>query len=303
MIEAKDKKKRDEVNKFFKAIDKYYMTYLSEPQSSGLPSGMSSNFGLFSSEIPKIHKKKSYVTTTTVAQQPKKEDFLKLVEKYRKKMCKEPCSITLQERIEDGLWESKYLYEIIDIQPPLDKDRELLADDDIWEVMPYKGLTADQKYRKYKELTEAPKKHAGKGGKTIKMKEVEPSDAVEPSEVKRETSETKDPNEISEMSEEFISDFRIDINSDPEFKMRNSESEFKLRLIKMSYVKFCSESPAMSLPFNIEYIAASMIVDDLNPHETPVCSCKKPYRGEILVSKKKFFDSILLNLFSRLSEM
>lgn len=287
MIEARDKKKRDEVNKFFKAIDKYYMTYLSEPQSSGLSSGMSSNFGTFATEIPKLPKKKSYVTTTTMAQ-PKKEDFLKLVEKFKKKMCKEPCTITLKEKIEDGLWESKILYEILDIQAPLDKDRELLADDDIWEVMPYKGLTADQKFRKYKELMEAetPKKHAGKGGKTIKKKEVERSEVVEPTETK-EASETKDPHEISEVSEEFISDFRIDINSDP---------EFKLRLIKMSYVKLCSENSNMSLPFNLDYLAASLIVDDLAPHETFVCSCKKPYRGEILLSKI-FFISILLNFF------
>lgn len=188
MLEGKEKKKREEINKFFKATEKYYNTFsfqdaqligtLATPtlNATSLFSTNSINPNRSLSLPPEgqdrmlIKKKKSANTPT----HHKKDDgayFLKLIEKYRPKYRKSPFIITLQQQVLELEWDSSNQYQILDIEAPrgpLDPNRELTADDDIWELMPYKGLTPEQKYRKYKKLgSRAHRKHENKGQKMM----------------------------------------------------------------------------------------------------------------------------------------
>jgi len=160
MLDAREKKMRDDLTKFFKSLEKYYIAYINDPKNYGV----AINPALLQDKESKalLKKKKKYI---------KKDDgsyFLKLVEKYRGHFVKTPCVITLQklpdrppealEGPEGGAIEeeSKPRYEIIDITPPKippKKDRKLLPEDEIWVIMPYKGLTPEQKYKKYRKLS------------------------------------------------------------------------------------------------------------------------------------------------------
>ena len=242
MLETKEKKKREEVNKFFKAIEKYYMTYLSDAPIYGLeiPPAL-----LEDEEVKALIRKKKIVETPSHQKKDDGSYFLKLVERYRRKSCKFPCTITLQKIKE--FEETTEFYEIVEIVPPrqpLDKNRELLENDPIWEIMQYKGLTPSQKFRKYKKLTH--KTHKKQDDKESKaMSEHRELSEIREFSENKEMAESKELNEASETSEVHgfePKDLQINIKDSPIFSDTESpkhKNQFESPALK----KFESPKP------------------------------------------------------------
>jgi len=159
-LEAKEKKMRDDLTKFFKAVEKYYLTYLTDPKYM---QKIDPVLLLDRDNKDLLRKKRKYV---------KKDDgsyFLKLVEKYKNECVPAPCVITVhklpkqtqaidiegQENSQVNIEDLPDRYEILEISTPKPapkRDRRLTPDDEIWTIMPYKGLTPEQKYKKYRKI-------------------------------------------------------------------------------------------------------------------------------------------------------
>jgi hypothetical protein len=144
IIESRENKMREEIERFFKAVEKYYVLLLNKPKNIDLTPTPAILQNIDKSSLLKKKKKHR-----------KKDDnnyFMNLVEKYRVQNVETPSTITLQRIPTKG---SKNLYEITDMlisKPHSQKDRKLHADDEIWAAMPYKTLTPEQKYKKYRKL-------------------------------------------------------------------------------------------------------------------------------------------------------
>ena len=344
MLENKEKKKREEINKFFKAAEKCFAFSYQDPQLFGQISTPNlNNASVFntvsvdshrSSSLPPeskdriLFKKKKSANTPTNSKKDDSTYFLKLVEKYRTKFHKSPFIISLQRQILDLELNSPGLYQITDIQVPKgqpDEHRDLVVDDDIWQLMPYKGLTSEQKYRKYKKLIGRAQKRqdssslktTGENNETKNQtvpnerigfsdfeelaRELECDEMKEDIQLK-EVSESKDANEVSELSEaeEYkFGDCQIGIQaaqifSEPESPLPKplvvassatvANTEFRFRMVKLSYLQKCAGDS--TLPFDLSFLTASLLIDDVEFADTLVCACKRPYRGEVLLSKK-----------------
>ena len=164
-LESKDKKNREDITRFFKALDRYYLTFLNEPRLFGLEG---SAVVPQNEEVAKIlaaavsvpKKKKPQENAPPTSRREDGSYYFKLVEKFRKKSCKIPCYITLQKTHDVENAETYKVLEVTNPKPPLAPDRRLGEKDPIWEMMQYKGLTSLQKYRKYKKIEYKMKKKA-----------------------------------------------------------------------------------------------------------------------------------------------
>lgn len=211
-LESKDKKNREDITRFFKALDRYYLTFLNEPRLFGLEG---------SAVIPQNEEVAKILAATTAAPKKKKpqesapptsrrEDgsyYFKLVEKFRKKSCKIPCYITLQKTHDMENVETYKILEVTNPKPPLAPDRRLGEKDPIWEMMQYKGLTSLQKYRKYKKIEYKMKKKAREKEEKEKVQvQVEqPKKDQKPTRRASESKPIPEPQEahpLSEISEE-----------------------------------------------------------------------------------------------------
>jgi len=147
-IESLENKMKDEIQKFFNAIDKQYAAYLQESKPSR-PELHASNTALTKEQILQEEnlKRKKLLSIREEGNY-----FLKLIDKYITQHKNQPLSITLQSvPSADGVDK----FEIFDINIPKATHRaktKLSFDDEIWRNMPYKNLTPEQKYQKYSKL-------------------------------------------------------------------------------------------------------------------------------------------------------
>lgn len=141
-MESRENKIRDEINKFFKAIEKYYASYMNETQQ----------MNLFAEHTPQKEPGNKAAIKKKLNLKDDRGYFMKQVERYRDLSAKAPCSITVEKISEDM---DNNQYRLIEVIPPrlhTKKDRKLTADDEIWTIMPYKNLTPEQKYEKYRRI-------------------------------------------------------------------------------------------------------------------------------------------------------
>jgi len=143
ILESKENKIREDIDRFFKTIDKQYMNFLAETQQLSILNDQSQQ---------KDPSKKISIKNKLNNMKDDRGYFMKLVEKYRMASNEIPCSITVKWVPHE--WNAN-LYEISDItlpRPALKPDRKLTPEDIIWSVMPYKNLTPEQKYDKYRKI-------------------------------------------------------------------------------------------------------------------------------------------------------
>jgi len=206
-LESKDKKNREDITRFFKALDRYYLAYLNEPRLFGVDIP---GLGVVpqNEEVAKIlstviKKKKPAENMPPISRREDGTYYFKLVERFRKKSCKIPCYITLQRTHEK---ENTETYKVLDVTPPkqpLAPDRRLGEKDPIWEMIQYKGLTSLQKYRKYKKIEYKMKKKAQeKEEKTVVEQKKEQRPTKRASETKVTPEPVKEARPLSEISEE-----------------------------------------------------------------------------------------------------
>ncbi len=137
----------DEIDRFFKTIERCYNNYLTENQLL--------NPGTEQALQKDLNKK-----LLLKNKQNLKDDrgyFLKLVDKYRVRSFEVPWTLTVQ-KIASG---NPGKFQLVDFTLPrasLRPDRKLAADDEIWTLMPYKNYTPAQKYEKYRKITTKLKK-------------------------------------------------------------------------------------------------------------------------------------------------
>jgi len=149
-LESKEKKMKEEISQFFKLVEKYChnMTNNSHNNHTG--------------PVDPI------LAPEKVRKSEKREDtdyFMSLVEKYREITAKKPCVITLETAFEEEKEEgnNEKFYNILNISLPkanFTKNRKLVADDEIWGVLPYKNYTPEQKYKKYRKICSVMRKES-----------------------------------------------------------------------------------------------------------------------------------------------
>jgi len=143
ILESKENKIREEIDRFFKTIEKHYLNFLAETQQHTFINDQSQQ-----KDVTKKLSLKSKINNL-------KDDrgyFMKLVEKYRMASTEIPCTITVKWVPRE--WNAN-LYEVTDYtlpRPALKPDRKLTPEDIIWSIMPYKNLTPEQKYDKYRKI-------------------------------------------------------------------------------------------------------------------------------------------------------
>jgi len=152
-IEGLESKMREDIQKYFAAIEKQYAAYLLESQPAR----------------PEINTSRALTKEQAIQEENLKKKkalsireegnyFLRLIDKYIAQHRNLPLSITLQSLpSEDGADK----FEIFDINIPKINNRnktKLSSDDEIWRSMPYKNLTPEQKYQKYSKLHSLMKK-------------------------------------------------------------------------------------------------------------------------------------------------
>jgi bromodomain and PHD finger-containing protein 1 len=147
-LETKEKKYRDELTKFCKSIEKYYFTYVHELKGTSNPD----LDGLTDDQAKLLLKKKKNKMIL-------KDDasyFIKLVEGWRAKVPSQLSTITLQRVPIKDQAEQKDGYILLDTslapKSAYLSTRRLTPQDELWNRMPYKHLTPDQKFKKYKKL-------------------------------------------------------------------------------------------------------------------------------------------------------
>ena len=77
---------RDDLSKFFKALEKYYNAYINDPQNATV--------GIVDQSV--IREKENALLSKKKNKPPKKDDsgyFMKLIDKYRDKYIKQPFTI------------------------------------------------------------------------------------------------------------------------------------------------------------------------------------------------------------------
>lgn len=141
---------KEEISQFFKLVEKYChnMTNNSHNNHTG--------------PVDPI------LAPEKVRKSEKREDtdyFMSLVEKYREITAKKPCVITLETAFEEEKEEgnNEKFYNILNISLPkanFTKNRKLVADDEIWGVLPYKNYTPEQKYKKYRKICSVMRKES-----------------------------------------------------------------------------------------------------------------------------------------------
>ena len=153
---------REDLYRFFRAVEKQHTAYLTEMKQKGIEPGPAQTI-LKEQEAKSLHLKKKKALSI-------KEEgnyFLKLIEKYIELYRSMPFSITLQHVLSEDYPDK---YKLLDTSFPrkiVKNDKRLTPEDEIWSVMPYKNLTPEQKYLKYKRLyTQMKKKIAIKGTKS-----------------------------------------------------------------------------------------------------------------------------------------
>lgn len=153
---------REDLYRFFKAVERQHTAYLTEMKQKGIEPGPAQTI-LKEQEAKSLHLKKKKALSI-------KEEgnyFLKLIEKYIELYRSMPFSISVQHIASE---EYPDQYKLTDITFPrkiAKNDKRLTPEDEIWSVMPYKNLTPEQKYLKYKKLyTQTKKKFAIKGTKS-----------------------------------------------------------------------------------------------------------------------------------------
>lgn len=85
--------------------------------------------------------------------------YLNLVEEWRKKVPENLYTITLEKKrltLKDAenQFTKEEVYRVIDTNVPrANPSKRLNMNDQVWSIMPYKNLTPQQKYKKYKKIT------------------------------------------------------------------------------------------------------------------------------------------------------
>ena len=140
---------KQEIEDFFKAVEKHYINFLSAPKMPEL---------VHNPIIPQDLDKKSLSKKSLSKKKrknSKKEDaasFLRLVEEYQTKFQERSVTITIQDLTPNN---SNKLYKVIDI-PNLStssqSNKRIHANDELWTIIPYRTLTPHQKFQKYKKL-------------------------------------------------------------------------------------------------------------------------------------------------------
>jgi len=130
---------RIEIERFFQAVQK---TIAESTKQTKLPERTVET-------LDELQKKENYDSGNKIRKQ--KDDanyFMKLVQKYKERFPRNPITITVEDLDEEGFKISE-----INIPPNEEKVGEKLhLDDYIWQAMPYKNLTAEEKYRKYNSI-------------------------------------------------------------------------------------------------------------------------------------------------------
>ncbi len=128
---------RIEIEKFFQAVQKGILEVKQTPKSAEK-----------NPETLDVFQQKENYTENKIRKQ--KDDanyFMKLVHKYKEKFPQDPITITLEN---SDIGEFK----ITEINAPIGNEEltlkeKLRPDDYIWQIMPYKNLSAEEKYKKY----------------------------------------------------------------------------------------------------------------------------------------------------------
>lgn len=235
---------------------------------------------------------------------------MKLVETQRKKTSRNACIMSLEPEGEAPEGEIQP-YKLIEIKVPLDKDRELILGDPVWEAFSYKGLTPKQKYKKYKEIVKRKAAEAALN-EHIEAQEKEQSSP-------KETADKDEENKVEEavpMSVEKVDETPCKVTDEPvveaetkgeeESKVAEEEkpvvvapeivpekeqksekqSEFVIKLVKASFLHSLIAGGGAKLSFPSEYLTGSLVIGDMIPYkEELICVCQKPYRGEIMIGK------------------
>ena len=174
VIETKQRKEKEEIVKFCRAIERNSQSHVLDQKSAANH--------LKSHHDPSLAKKKK-------AKKKQDSHFLQQIETLKKKYpatkyfikLKRITTTTSTDFQLDGAAESKTVehYEVLETEElPNDPNRELTPDDEIWKYVVYKGCTPLQKYNRYKKLMselqnkektpKTPKKHQEEGNSPFK---------------------------------------------------------------------------------------------------------------------------------------
>ncbi len=253
---------KEEIHQFFKLVEKY---------CHNMTNNAHNNHGAATVD-PILAPEK-------VRKSEKREDtdyFMSLVEKYREITAKKPCVITLETAFEEENEEgnNEKLYNILNISYPkanFTKDRKLVADDEIWGVLPYKNYTPEQKYKKYRKICSVVRKESK--AKEMKMDFVK-----------------KNLERARQMRQKSIERKK---KEDEEVKAAAAAAKNKTKATKLnkhdkrSNGRFFKEERVLN---NFYFLGREEeeVVEEEEDLGILYCVCKKKYGGELMTGKQNF---------------
>jgi len=140
-LESQEKKMKEEIEKFFKFAEKYCTTMVSLNYQRQRQGSLTEQITLDQN--------------TGYQRMRRKEDdpsYLNLIQKYKEIISQKNSSLSLESNHKG---ESENVFSIKDALEShmwINKDKMLAADDEVWGIMPYKNLTPEQKYNKYRKI-------------------------------------------------------------------------------------------------------------------------------------------------------
>ena len=184
VLESKEKKEREEILKFCKALDRCHQAYISEQKAAML---YQNEYSASYEEVPEILKSNSAVKKKKSRPEQETEEFLEQLTYWMSRIPADQHLINLEQVNQTSIdpvpndQKTEPVYKVIDTSfIPNDPARKLTADDPIWHYIQYKDFSVLQKYNKYRKLAANKKMQLDRGLRNNKyVKPTRPTEKFE----------------------------------------------------------------------------------------------------------------------------